>query len=201
MRTGRGPGIALVSLAVAATPGLAHAHLVNTGFGPFYDGIGHFFATPEDLLPVLALTLWAGLRGPAFGRAVLLALPVAWLAGVAAGQAASWPLPGFLTTAATTVALGALAAADGPLPRGWMVAIAVLLGVAHGALNGAVLAQADLGVRGGAGIACAVFVVVSLGAGLVASLKEPWTRAAARVAGSWIAATGLLMLGWGLRVG
>ena len=32
----------------------AQAHLMNTGFGPFYDGLTHLFVTPEDLLPVIA---------------------------------------------------------------------------------------------------------------------------------------------------
>lgn len=199
MRARAGVSIGLMMLGLAATPRLAEAHVVNTGFGPFYDGIVHLFATPEDLLPVLALTLWAGLRGRAVGRAVLLALPLAWLVGVASGPAFHWPWPGSLTAAATTVALGALAAADSPLPRGVVIGVAVLLGVIHGALNGAVLTQAGLGALGGAGIACAVLVVVSLGAGLVVSLRRPWTRVAVRVAGSWIVATGLLMLGWGLR--
>lgn len=200
MRTRRMQAVTiLTALVVAATPVLAHAHLVNTGFGPFYDGIVHLFTTLEDLLPVLALALWAGLRGPGFGRAVLLALPLAWLAGVTAGQSVAWPWPGLLTTAVTTVAMGVLAAADVPVRRKWTIALAVLLGLVHGALNGAVLAQAGLGVRGGAGIACAVLVMVSLGAGLAVSLKAPWTRVAVRVAGSWIAAIGLLMLGWGLR--
>jgi hydrogenase/urease accessory protein HupE len=199
MRLRDGRTIGPVALGVAATPQLAHAHVVSTGFGPFYDGIVHLFATPEDLLPVLALTLWAGLRGQAFGRAVLPALPLAWLVGVAIGPAVQWPWAGPLTVATTTVALGALAAADSPLPRGVGVAVAVVLGVLHGALNGPVLTRAGLGALGGAGIACSVFVVVSLGAGLVVSLRRPWTRVAVRVAGSWIAATGLLMLGWGLR--
>jgi len=30
-------------------------------------------------------------------------------------------------------------------------------------------------------------------------LRPPWTRIAVRVVGSWIAAIGLLLLGWGLR--
>jgi len=34
---------------------------------------------------------------------------------------------------------------------------------------------------------------------LVVSLRRPWTRIAVRVTGSWLAAVGLLMLGWGLR--
>jgi hypothetical protein len=32
----------------------------------------------------------------------------------------------------------------------------------------------------------------------VVSLRMPWTRIAVRVTGSWIAATGLLLLGWTL---
>jgi hypothetical protein len=39
------------------------------------------------------------------------------------------------------------------------------------------------------------FVLVALVAGSMASLRAGW----ARVAGSWIAAAGLLMLGWSLR--
>ena len=33
---------------------IAGAHLVTTGLGPFYDGISHFFLSPEDLLPALS---------------------------------------------------------------------------------------------------------------------------------------------------
>jgi hypothetical protein len=58
---------------------------MNTRFGPFYDGLTHLFVTPEDLLPVIALALLAGRRGPRFGRVVLFALPVAWLVGSATG--------------------------------------------------------------------------------------------------------------------
>jgi len=41
----------------------ASAHLVTTGLGPVYDGIGHLVLTPEDFVPVLAIALFAGLRG------------------------------------------------------------------------------------------------------------------------------------------
>ena len=41
--------------------------------------------------------------------------------------------------------------------------------------------------------------VVALLAALVVSLKAPWTRIAVRVAGSWIVAIGMFMLGWGFR--
>ena len=61
-----------LAIALIVAPS-AHAHLMNTRFGPFYDGLTHLFVTPEDLLPVIALALLAGLRGPPFGRSVLLA--------------------------------------------------------------------------------------------------------------------------------
>jgi hypothetical protein len=61
------------------------------------------------------------------------------------------------------------------------------------------MAQAKLGPLGLAGIVAAVFVVVALAAALVVALRAPWSRIAVRVAGSWIAAAGLLLLGWTLR--
>jgi hypothetical protein len=33
----------------------------------------------------------------------------------------------------------------------------------------------------------------------VVALRAPWARVAVRVVGSWIAAVGLLVLGWSLR--
>ncbi len=44
-----------------------------------------------------------------------------------------------------------------------------------------------------------LFVVVALATALVVSLTRPWTRIVVRVAGSWIVATGLLLMGWWLR--
>ncbi len=63
----------------------AEAHLVTTGLGPVYDGIGHFMMSPDDLVPVIALALLAGLRGAEAGRRALFGLPVAWLLGCLAG--------------------------------------------------------------------------------------------------------------------
>ena len=58
---------------MSAVPG--EAHLNSTGMGPFYDGLMHFLMSPEDIIPVLALALLAGLRGADFGRRALLVLP------------------------------------------------------------------------------------------------------------------------------
>ena len=86
--------------------------------------------------------------------------------------------------------------------RTWAIlsgVISLLLGLSHGVENGAGLAQTQSGLMGLAGIACAIFVVVALVTGHVASLRAAWARLVVRVAGSWIAAIGLLMLGWSLR--
>jgi urease accessory protein len=44
-----------------------------------------------------------------------------------------------------------------------------------------------------------IFVLIALLAAFVISLRRPWTRIAVRVAGSWVTATGLLLLGWALK--
>ena len=56
--------------------------------------------------------------------------------------------------------------------------------------------MAPAGVAGLLGVATTVFVLFSLISGLVVRLEAFWARTAVRVAGSWIAAIGLLMLGW-----
>lgn len=177
-------------------------HLMNTGLGPFYDGLAHLFVTPEDLLPVLALALLSGLRGPRFGRSSLFLLPAAWLLGTIVGRLfhpdPAWPI----LSAVLTIALGALVAADRPLPLAGIAGLAATLGLWNGAWNGIELARARAGMFGNAlGIACAVFAVVALFAALSASVRAPGARIAVRVAGSWIAAAALFMLGWSLRRG
>ena len=179
----------------------AHAHLMNTGLGPFNDGLTHLFVTPEDLLPVIALALLAGLRGPRFGRTVLFALPVAWLVGSAAGLLLVVPITLTVAETIVTIALGVLSAADRPLPLASVACLAILLGLLHGILNGSELPKTSLsGLISAVGVAAALFVAVSLLAGQAVSMRARWARVAVRVAGSWIAAIGLLMLGWAMRV-
>jgi len=73
------------------------------------------------------------------------------------------------------------------------------VGLLHGWLNGAGIAGAGREVLGLLGIGAAVFVIVTLASAFVMSLRAPWMRTAVRVAGSWIAAIGLLMVGWAIR--
>ena len=80
----RGPRIATF-VAMLLLPAIARAHLTDTGLGPIYDGIAHLLLSFDDLLPVLALAMLAGLNGAPAGRLLLFVLPVAWLAGGISG--------------------------------------------------------------------------------------------------------------------
>ena len=195
---GRGVAGALMAIVVVARP--AHAHLMTTGFGPFYDGLTHLLVSPEYLLPMIALALLAGLHGPRFGRAVLFALPAAWLAGSVLGLLVAPRAPMPLATAIVTIGVGAMVAAGRRLPLALVGGFAVAVGVLAGALNGIELATVHSSPWAAAGAAASLFVVVSLVTGQVASVRAAWARIAVQVAGSWIAAIGLFMLGWAVRV-
>ena len=191
--------LTLATLAFAMAAPTAHAHLMNTGFGPFYDGLTHLFVSPEDLLPVIALACLAGLRGSECGRVVLFTLPAAWIAGSFLGlmrqSSLAWPVG----TVVLTVGLGALVAADKRLPLWFVISGAIVLGLLHGIANGVELARQPSVAFGVMGIVVALFVVVALLAGQVAVVRAAWARIVVRVAGSWIAAMGLFMLGWSVR--
>jgi urease accessory protein len=186
-------------LLVLALPWKAHAHLVSTGLGPYYDGLWHFLVSIDELLLALGLGLLAGLGGARDGRTMLFALPAAWVLGGAIGlwhgSELVWPL---LPTISLML-VGTLVALGRRLPWPVLLALATALGLLHGALNGSAMARGGLGPLGLAGSASAVFVLVPLLAALVVSLRGAWMRVAVQVLGSWIAAVGLLMLGWALR--
>lgn len=188
----------LAAAAAATVTGAAHGHLVSTGFGPFYDGITHPFTAHEDMLAVAAIAVLAGLRGPRCGRWILAVLPAAWLLGAAAGPSLG-ALPVAYAMPVLLAAAGGLAAADARIAPGWVVGLAALLGLLHGSANGTDLAPSGPWIVPVAGIICAVFCMASLIAGQVATLEGGWPRVAARVAGSWLSAIGLFMLGWALR--
>ena len=191
-------GIA-AALAILLWPSISQAHLVTTGLGPFYDGISHFTMSPDDLLSALALALLAGLSGARAGRNVLFLLPPIWLLGGLFGlrmeQEVSLPLFSILSFLVT----GALVALDRRLPLLLISALTCCFGFLHGFLNGSAMAQAGGGFLALFGISVAVFLLVALVAALVVSLKAQWARITVRVAGSWITAIGLLMLGWTFR--
>jgi hydrogenase/urease accessory protein HupE len=190
------PAVAVLVAATLSPP--AQAHLVETGLGPVYDGIAHFALTPEDLIPALMLAVLAGLRGKEHARRAIFVLPLAWLLAGLVGSGTRIALPGAFAWLPLLI-LGALVAADFRLSASATAAIAIVIGAFLGLANGAAMAGAGAGMRGVLGIVGAVFVVSTLAAGAVVAWQAGWLRIAWRVAGSWIAACGLLLMGWSLR--
>jgi hydrogenase/urease accessory protein HupE len=175
------------------------AHLNSTGMGPLYDGLMHFLTSPEDLVPVIALALLAGLRGAPYGRRTLFTVPSAWLMGSLIGLTRRPAGPEPYVAAAWFLLLGVLLAFDANLSLRLVTALSALVGFYHGYLNGADLGQTDSATLILFGVVFAIFILVALAAAFVVRLRAHWARIAVRVAGSWIAACGLLMLGWATR--
>lgn len=180
--------------ALLAAP--AEAHLVETGFGTFYDGMVHLWVTPADLLLVIAVALLAGQRGERAARWTVFALPLAWFAGGLLG--ARLPIESTLPlwTTLTFGIAGALVALSVGLSAAVTAVLAAIAGALHGVVNGASLAPGGASLLGLAGVVTAVFCLVAILAAQVVALRAAWSRIAVRVAGSWIAAAGVLMLGW-----
>jgi hydrogenase/urease accessory protein HupE len=139
------------------------------------------------------------LRGATYGRRTLFVLPVAWLLGGLIGLAASASNGSAVASAAWFLIVGGLLAADAKLSLRMTTALAALLGLYHGYLNGAGLGLNFSSATALLGLIFAVFVLIALAAAFVVQLQAAWARIAVRVAGSWIFASGLLLMGWAMR--
>lgn len=190
---------AALGAALLALPGVAHAHLVTSGLGPFYDGALHLLLSPGDVLGVLALGLLAGLRGAPAGRLTVVILPTAWLLAGLAGLGLAPEVDLAWLSIGLLLLLGLLVATDAKLPPVALGGLAGAYGVLHGALNGAALAAAGAGAVELFGIVLTALFLTLLTAAAVVPLQALWARVVVRVAGSWIAAVGMLMLGWLLQ--
>ena len=190
----------VVAAACCLCPSSAFAHLNSTGMGPVYDGLLHFLLSPEDIVPVVALAMLAGLRGPEYGRRALFLLPVSWFVGCLLGTivvvATAWPVE-----VVSFFVFGGLVAANVGLSLRTMTILAAALGLVHGTMNGAGMRWSISLLGAYFGLVGGIFVVVTVVSALITTLRPPWARIAVRVVGSWIAATGLLLLGWAARRG
>ncbi|MCB1744412.1 MAG: HupE/UreJ family protein [Gammaproteobacteria bacterium] len=189
LRRGSWGGIAIV-----ASPA-ASAHTAGDGAGAFYAGLGHLFSDPAHVLLLLAIGLGLGLRpsptarfgtwsfcltllvglGAAFGfgllpgldRLLLALAAVTALSLVVVGAVLpGWAVLGMASLSGLAIGLDS-APPDGP----WQASLMMLSGTLLGALMGV------------------VYVVV-----IVGYFQKPWQRIGVRVAGSWIAASALLVL-------
>jgi hydrogenase/urease accessory protein HupE len=92
--------------------------------------------------------------------------------------------------------LGGLVAADARLPTFSIALLGGIYGALQGLSSGAALVAAGAGFTSLGGVVLTVLLLALLVSAAVAPLQAFWARVAVRVAGSWVVAVGMLMLGW-----
>lgn len=174
----------------------AHAHSAAKGIGDFYSGALHALTALEHVLPFVALGILAGQQGQK-AEPVLGVFCIALLVGAIL---ALW-IPGVpylaVLNISSTIALGGLVAVARPLPAPVFYALAIVFGLSHGFANGEGMAETTKPYLFIPGVALAGLVVTAYGLIVTDWLlrrKTEWLQTALRVAGSWIAAIGILVL-------
>ena len=176
----------------------AEAHSTVKGVGDLYAGLLHVLTGLEHVLPFIALSLLAGQRNlKAPSEAVLLFFPSALMIGAIG---ALWlPAPPGLAffNIASAIFLGGLVAIAWPLPRIVFYGLVIAFGLSHGFANGEAISGNMKAYLFILGIGLAGIAVLAYGMLMVDFLlrrKLGWVTIAVRVAGSWIAAIGVLVL-------
>ncbi|MFN0056649.1 MAG: HupE/UreJ family protein [Planctomycetales bacterium] len=193
--------ICLCGSLLLLVPRAACAHLVDTRCGPFYDGFCHSFVTPTDLMIVLALALLAGFGGPAAGRRALWSFFLSWTVGAVIGSIGldrTFALP-VLLLAGGSLVVSLLVAANVSCPMLLLGFLGLVIGCGLGLSNGAEFSSLKDGGLALVGNGTCVLVLATWVTALAVKSDQGWKRIVLRVAGSWIAAASLLMIGWELR--
>lgn len=181
-------------------PGIAQAHLVSMRFGDYYSGLLHPLTALEHLLAFIALGILAGVLGATPSRRLLLSFGPALAVGAWLAARDSEAMPLHLLVLASLVAIGGLLALGRPLGAMALLALSIVAGLVHGYENGRGFpVGGDTGLYV-LGVATSGYLLVTLvSAALVAVKERPhWLLVACRTAGSWIAAVGVMMLGFAL---
>jgi len=181
-------GLAAILLMAAAMPAYAHVGIGTTS--SFTAGFMHPLSGLDHMTVMIAVGLWAALKG---GRAIW-AWPAAFvgvmLAGAALGMAhvpVPFVEPGIL---ASVVALGLLVALAVDLPVSAGVAILGLFALFHGHAHGTEVPENAGGLEYMAGFAVATALLHAVGIAAALGLGTRF-RGLARVAGATCAAIGL----------
>jgi urease accessory protein len=158
----------------------------------FQNGLLNPLFIPAHIVALLGLGLMIGQQERR--RITLLGFVAGLIAGLVAVASAIGETPANTTLLAATAATGLAAASGWPAPALIGVPLALTVGASIGLDSPpkVVSIQAANAALAGTGL-CAI-VVVGLIAVVVASLPQDWPRIGARVLGSWIAASAILVL-------
>jgi urease accessory protein len=181
----------LLALAAGATPAPALAHDAFGDLGPFYASLLHPLADPAQGLLIAAIAILLAGQPLATVRPAYAALALTGTAAILLGAVVALEPPDLRTTGFLATALGGAALFGLSLPPRAAILLAGAIGV------GASLAidlppglrAAGLSALGAAlGIALATLLVW----GLVDTARRRLSPVAGAVAGSWVAAVGIM---------
>ena len=183
--------IAVLAL-LGAEPALAHSPI--PGVTGFAGGVLHPLLVPAHLMALTALGLLLGQQAPRQRTILLIIFTAALLAGLAAiASALAAEIPDVIVLVTATI-LGLLVALARPAP---LIATAPIIFVLGVALELDSVPQ-EISMRATlltlAGTTIAAVLIPALLAALSAYLRRDWQRIGARVLGSWIAASAILVL-------
>jgi urease accessory protein len=178
------------------SPTVAHAHLVNSGLGPFYDGALHLLLSPMNLVLLAALCLLVGAQGARAARSAMVVALVAWFVAGAFAISTDIVGPFAIVDAAGLLLLGVAIALDIRMPALATAALATGVAAWLGFQSGQELISADQHWRALVGATSIAMMFMLLALSLVVSTTSFPARVVCRILGSWAAATGLLSIGW-----
>jgi len=195
----------VVAATLAGSVTTAEAHIIASRLGDFYTGAVHPLTELQDLVLWLAMGVLAGSLGAARGRWLVLVFPLGLLAGLVLDLSFGLVSVRPAADAAMILVLGLLlAAAATRIPTALLCALAFGLAVMHGAANAADLAPETNRLLFAAGLACAGYAAITLIMALTLTFRPDagpsieWRGIAIRAFGGWIAAIGLMMVGFAL---
>ncbi len=185
---------AVVTSGLLLLPGTTLAHSPIEGLNNFYNGFLHPIFVPAHLLLLISAGLLVGQLGVRENRAALLAFVIAALAGLIV----AWLEPGIGSETFILAAAAAIGLVVAASPRIGLLPGVVIAAVAGFAL-GADSPQESLAGRDkliaffGTGVAIYVLFLYPMAMADYCR-KRTWQKVAVRVAGSWVAASALLVL-------
>jgi urease accessory protein len=197
------PRLAIVIATLAASVQAANAHIIASRLGDFYTGALHPLTDLQDLILWAAMGVLAGSLGASRGRWLVLAFPLGLLAGLVLQRTVGIVLPGPAADAGLISVLGLLLAAAARLPTVLLCIVAFGVAVMRGAANAADVAPDANLLLFAAGLACVGYAAITLIMALTLAFRRPetgaataWRAIALRAFGGWVAAIGLMMVGF-----
>jgi urease accessory protein len=180
------------ALLLAGLSGTAAAHTFGAEGAGFAAGLAHPFLGLDHLLAMIGVGLWAAQLGGQARWQLPLAFLMVMAGGAWLGQAGPDLAGAEIMIALSVVTLGVLVALSARM-AGWLgIGLVSLFALFHGYAHGQEIPQAAAPLTYAAGLLLATLMLHLIGLGL--GLSASRLRAASRVGGLAMAATGVYLL-------